>query len=188
MFSQCCLLPTCHMSSSVARRLANRLAIACYAGDLPSAQAAVADGASVHESGKAPDGVPWLPLRAAVRNQRLEVVVWLLSLGADPNGDRVMYYCARFSTAAILQLLIDAGGDVNRTCSEEPPLFPAVRNIRSGGNVGVLLAQPSLDVTIMYVGKTPEQHARDEGKPAVADTIAQEVSGQGCLSCFRNNC
>ena len=76
------------------------------------------------------------------------MVVWLLSLGADPNGDEVMYYGARGSTADILQPLIDAGGDVNRKSRGEP-LLHAVHG-SSEDNVRVLLGQPSLDCTIKY--------------------------------------
>ena len=47
------------------------------------------------------------------------MVVWLLTHGADPNGDRVMWNGAFYRTAATLQLLIDAGGDVNGEGREE---------------------------------------------------------------------
>ena len=168
------------MSSSAASpSLADRLATACYNGDLPSAKAAVADGASVNEKGKTPGWRFWgLPLAAAVWKQHHDVVVWLLCHGADPNGDVVMFYGAFNSTAAILQLLIDAGGDVNRESGGVPPLS-AVPGRNSEDKVRVLLAQPSLDLTITYNGKTPEQHARDCGRPAVAAMIAREVSGNG---------
>ena len=71
--------------------LADRLATACVNGDLPSARAAVADGASVNEEGDAPgwfDSIP--PLEAAVYREQHDVVVWLLSHGADPNRDNVV--------------------------------------------------------------------------------------------------
>ena len=45
----------------------------------------------------------------------------------------------------------------------------------------MLLAQPSLDLTITYKGKTPEEYGRYNGSPALADVIAQEVSGKGLL-------
>ena len=168
-------------SSGASPSLADRLMTACANGDLPSAKVAVADGASVNEKGKNQYGVTFLPLEAAALNKHRDhdVVVLLLSHGADPNGDGVMSWGAYVSTTAILQLLIDAGGDVNRKSSGEPPLFPAVRSYNSKDNVRVLLAQPSLDFTIKYNGKTPEQYALDNGKPAVADMIAQEVSRKG---------
>ena len=105
--------------------------------------------------------------------------MWLLSHGADPNGYDVMYYGTRYSTAGILLLLIDAGGDVNREIFAGPPLFPAVWGRNSEDNVRVLLTQPCLDFTIKYNGNTPEDFARTYGTPAVADMIAQEVSVKG---------
>ena len=168
-----CRAPFAHMSSSPS--LADQLVTACWDGDLQSAEAALADGASVSEKGRAHAGFCGLPLEAAVARQRHDVVVWLLSLGADPEGYRVMYYGARFSTAGILLLLIDAGGDVNRETYVLPPLFAAVWGNNWEDNVRVLLAQPSLDFTIKYDGYTPEQYARDKGWPEVADMIAQEV-------------
>ena len=111
--------------------------------------------------------------------QHLDVVVWLLSHGADPNGDNVMYHGARDSAASILQLLIDAGGDVNRSSVGRPPLFTAMVGDNVDDNVRVLLAQPCLGLTITYSGETPEQYARYIGKPALADMIAQEVSRKG---------
>ena len=155
---------------------ADRLANACEIGDLESVKAAVTDGASVNEEGWVLDWVGTvLPLVAAVRNKHHDVVVWLLSHGANPNGEAVMANGAGYSSAAILQLLIDAGGDVNRMSVGEPPLFYAVDG-NSKDNVRVLLAQPSLDFTVMHTGKTAEQYARDNGRPGLADMIAEEVS------------
>ena len=155
---------------------ADRLVAACANGDLPSAEAAVADGASINGKGKAPGirGMQ-LPLVAAVFKKHHDAVVWLLSHGADPSGEMVMCFGAWYSTTAILQLLIDAGGDVNQGGGVEPALFAAVRGVRSKDNVRVLLAQPSLDCTIGYLDETPEQWARDKGGRAVADMIAREV-------------
>ena len=173
--------PFAHMSSSgAAPSLADRLVTACDNGDLPSAKAAVADGASVNEKGKPPAwSFALLSLAATAYRQHHDVAVWLLSHGADPNGHKVMYYGARYSTAVILQLLIDAGGDVNRESVGQPPLWHAVRGNNRQANARVLLAQPSLDFAVVCYGERPEQFARNEGKPALADMIAQEVSGKG---------
>ena len=175
--------PRPYMSSppEAAPSLADRLTSACVNGDLSSVEAAVADGASVNETGTLPGSVTTLlPLAAAVWYSRHDVVAWLLSHGADPNGDSVMYYGAHDSTAAILQLLIDAGGDVNRKSGSRPPLITAVVGVRDSENrVRVLLGEPSLDFTVNYYGKTPEQYARAKDRPAVADRIAQEVSSEG---------
>ena len=167
-------------SSGASPSLADRLIKACDNGDLPSAKAAVADGASVNEKGTAPGvlGLTVFPLAAAVDRNHDDVVVYLLSHGADPNGNGVMDVGACFSTAASLQLLIDAGGDVNRECGGRPPLFLAVE-CNSVAKVRVLLAQPSLDFTVKFHGKTPEQYARHYGYPALAGMMAQEVSGKG---------
>ena len=168
------------MSSGASPSLADRLTTACCHGDLPSAKAAVADGASFSEEGSGPGG--WgrlLPLKAAVQYKHYDVVVWLLSMGADPNVGGVMFHGAYSSTAEILQLLIDAGGDVNRE-SGGRPLFSAVDGGRED-NLRLLLAQPSLDVFFVKLGgKPPEEYARDNDKRVLADMIAQEVSRE-CL-------
>ena len=131
------------MSSSGASSLADRLVTACANGDIRSGKEAILNGASVNEEGWLPWGVSVLPLAAAVQLDfeldHHHVIVWLLSLGADPNGDDVMYYGTIRSTAAILQLLIDAGGDVNRSSHGQPPLFWAVGENRED-KVRVLLA------------------------------------------------
>ena len=164
-------------SAGASPSLADRLVTACWDNDLPSAKAAVADGASVNGKGRTP-GFFGLPLTAAVPKQHHDVVVWLLSRDADPNGDGVIFYGTFHSTVAIVQLVIDAGGDVNRKSVGQPPLFTAVVN-NSEDKVRMLLAQPSLDLTITYKGKTPEEYGRYNDNPAVADVIAQEVSGKG---------
>ena len=162
-------------SSGAARSPADRLVTACRAGDLPSAVAALADGASVNEKGTNASGRESFPLRGAVWEDHHDVVVWLLSHGADPNGPGVMWYGAFSSTAAILQLLIDVGGDVNRAIDGRPPLVCTAFHDRVD-NVRVLLAEPTLDLTVKCDNKTPEQYARHYGKAAQADMIAREVS------------
>ena len=163
--------------------LADRLMAACWDGDLPSVQAAVADGASVNQKEtELLHGLTRSVVALAVAAEAMhhDVVVWLLSQGADPNGDTVMCNGALDSTATILQLLIAAGGDVNdNTSCAEPLLFWAIDDDRED-SVRLLLAQPALDLTVMYAGQTPEEYARTEGLPAVADLIAQEVNGQRC--------
>ena len=158
--------------------LAARLATACANGNFRSTKAAIAGGASVNEPGEAPDwALLFVPLAAAVYTRHDDLAVWLLSHGADPNGDKVMHYGAGWGTVDILRLLIDAGGDVNRESGGEPPLFSAVM-IGSVNKVRVLLAQPSLDLTITDHDQTPEQCARDQDYLALADIIVQEVSGR----------
>ena len=169
--------------------LADRLVAACYDGDLPAAKAAVSDGASVNEKGTAPNagwGV-YLPLVAALAGKHHDVVVWLLSHGADPNGGAVVYCGTYDSTAAMLQLLIDAGGDVNLASDDSPPLFSAVAGYNGEANVRLLLAQPSLDFTIKFVSTTPEQYARDCRRPVLGAMIAQEVSANGTRFCIESD-
>ena len=156
--------------------LADRLVTACWSGDLRAAQVALVDGASVNEQGRSPS---WpglsLPLALAVQFKQLRVVVWLLARGADPNGDQVMYFGAHFSTEVILQLLLDAGGDVNRNSGGRPPLCTAT----SEGKKLLLLAQPTLDFAATYYQrKFAEEYARYLSNAALADAVGQEVRGR----------
>ena len=162
-------------SPEVVSFLADRLVTACVNGDLPRVIAAVADGASVNEKGEKPDWGEAVPLVAAVHERHRDIVVWLLSHGADPNGDWVMYDCVRYSTSELLELLIDAGVDVNRLSGVRPPLFQSIAN-GDDDKMRVLLAAPALDFTTKYDDKVPEEYARFWQEPLPADTIAQEVS------------
>ena len=155
---------------------ADRLVTACFKGDLPAAKAAIADGASVNDKGTAPGYIPLLPLAIALYRHRHDAVTWLLSRGADPNGDAVMCYAAYGRPSHVLQLLIDAGGDVNRESRAAPPLFWATHS-PGDDEVRLLLAQPCLDVAMTSYRRTAQQYACERGKPAFAATIAQEVSG-----------
>ena len=166
-------------STGASQSLADRLLTACFNDDLPSVKAAVADGASVNEEGTAPDSRTYTPLAAAIFTIHPNVVVWLLSHGADPNGRGVMWYGAHFCTTAILQLLIDAGGDFSGDNGGQPPLFAVVRGFNSEDNVRALLAQPCLDCTKIYCSQTTEQSAPHLRRLALADVIAEEVSGKG---------
>ena len=167
--------------SSSSSSLSDQLVLACQDGDVAAAKAAVTAGASVNAKGEARYGRV-LPLDAAIVGKHHDAVVWLLSEGADPNGDRIMSIGAfsHASTARTLQLLIDAGGDVNRESGSPrmPPLFNAVNGYNEE-TVGVLLDQPRLDLGVTYSGKTAEQYAEEEYKPALAHMIAREVRGGG---------
>ena len=163
---------------------ADRLTTACYLGDVHSAEAALEDGASVNEPGNAPCWrLGGLPLHAAARSCSVELTVWLLQRGADPNGDRVMWSGAWYSTL-VLQLLLDAGGDPNRESWAEPPLVTAVRGATvdrdrgtvDSARVALLLAQPALSLWRRYDNKTMDAYARDCGKPELAELIEREVS------------
>ena len=163
--------------------LADRLVAACSRGDLLSVQAAVADGASVNEKGETPGDLhTYRPLTQAVMCRHDDVVVWLLAQGADPSGDGVLEVCACRSPKT-LQLLVDAGGDVNVKTGavQQTPLFSAVYYNRVD-SARILLAQPSLDFTVANYGQTTEQYLRPRSHLPVALLCAQEVSGGGHLS------
>ena len=132
----------------------------CEAGDFPAVLAALAHGANVNERGRDTYRHRQPPLAAAVRGEHYSLVLHLLSLDADPNGDEVMGWAAWNSTPAILQLLIDAGGDVNRASGGRLPVFVAMSTVfgssRFAGaraeppvtaQLRVLLDQPSLDLS-----------------------------------------
>ena len=147
---------------------ADRLVAACASGDLPSALAAVAAGASVNGEGTGRDGDVWLPLESAVIHRHCAVVVWLLSQGAHTSGETtVMFYAAVCSAPDILQLVIDAGGDVSGLL-----LLYATRE----DNVRLLLAQPSLDLAVTQHEHVAERFAQDPGRPWIADLMSREVS------------
>ena len=164
--------------------LADRLVTACFDGDIPSAKAAIADGASVNTQGTPEHwAISILPLEGAVFHRRREVVAWLLANGASANAGNVMYYGACYCASAILQLLVDAGGDVNKRSDGRPPLYWAL-SLNRECSLSVLLSQPSLDVTAAFEGKTPEQYAADRDYIALADMITLEVGGgRGCRLC-----
>ena len=157
---------------------ADRLVSACWQGDVQAAAAAVADGASVNGKAAIPFLGPGLPLVAALYNAHDDAVVWLLSLGADADGDDVMFTAAADSASDILQLLIDVGGDVNRASGRAPPLFCAVLRTRRIGNVAVLLAQPCLDLAAVYDNMSPLQFAHSWHQDSAADLLVEEVSAE----------
>ena len=170
-----CILP-------VPPTLADRLAKACWYGDISSAQAVVAEGASLNDKAMTPIGSHWVPLVTAVYRKHHDVAVWLLSQGADPNGPEVMYHCAYYTTGSILQLLVDAGGDVNYRTYGDVPLLDAVRSKLYEETVPVLLAEPSLDFAAAPKDCVFTQFARVWDRPAVAVMIAIERARRSTLS------
>ena len=168
------------MSSYRSRSPADRLVMACLHSDLASAQEAVMDGARVNEEGVGMLNERFTPLRAAVFVGQRNIVKWLLSQGADPNGSGVMHDGVWIEQPPTLQLLIDAGGDVNNTSGLWRPLFQVLESGQAD-ELALLLAQPSLDFTVVDHGKTPQEYARYKGARAVADMIRDEVSGSRVL-------
>ena len=152
---------------------------ACMAKNFPEAVKLLSSGASVNAKGKTNSYPSELvtPLAAAVESQYRPLVLHLLSLGADTNGDRVLEKAAFGDSADILQLLIDAGGDVNMASNGRAPLVNAVRgNHNRTAVMTVLLAEPSLDLTITDTDrKTAEEMASTLKKPAIVAMIRVEV-------------
>ena len=85
-----------------------------------------------------------------------------------------MYYGVDRSTTAILQLLIDAGGNPDRDGRARLLTYVAVDAFRRD-SLQVLLAQPCLDCTVAHKGITAEYYARRNRRSALADMVASEV-------------
>ena len=164
----------------------NQLVLSCYNGDFLAATAVIADGASVNNQGwlstQARGDLPTgflTPLAAAAWGCHRALVVHLLSLGANVNGDSVMWISVQRATPDILEVMVAAGGDVNggRGLRSESPLFGAL--IGTGdveGRVRFLLAQPDLNILAMNSkSQTAEQCAAEEKKASIATIIRKEV-------------
>ena len=164
---------------AAASLLQQSLVAACTAKNFPEAVKLLSSGASVNAKGKSNSYASEFvtPLAAAVESQYRPLVLHLLSLGADVKHGRVMEKAAFGDSADILQLLIDAGGDVNMASNGRAPLVNAVRgNHNRTAVMTVLLAEPSLDLTITDTdGKTAEEMASTLKKPAIVAMIRAEV-------------
>ena len=165
--------------SDMAASDAGRLARACGSGKLAAVLSALADGADVTEAAVVPGWqVPVHPLFVAVYKQHIDIVVALLSHGADPNSYGVMKAAGWRSTPPILQLLLDAGGDVNRPCVGRTPLGWCTiwsPDTDVTGRVEVLLSQPWLNLDDACDGKPMEECFVDGCKVALADRVVEEV-------------
>jgi hypothetical protein len=132
-------------------------------------------------------------LHWAVRCKRRELVVALLAAGADANvkdgdGWTSVWAGAAFSTADILQLLIDGGGSVDEPKnSGEMSLIALVRwnDGDADARLQVLLACPELDLDATYDGKTAEQWAVYMGHVELASAIAEEKAKRERWSTLR---
>jgi ankyrin repeat protein len=132
-------------------------------------------------------------LHWAVRCERRELVVALLAAGADSNtknsfGDTSVLEGAAFSTADILQLLMDGGGSVNEPDIDgQTPLIALARNNcgDAAARLQVLLACPELDLDATYDGKTAEQWAVYMGRVELALAIAEERARRERWSALR---
>ena len=149
------------------------------------------DGADVNEPMHAePGGTGVLPLAAALCGRSLDFVKLLLRHGADPDGHEVMLGCAWFCPRDVLELMLDAGGDINDLGDGVPLLCAAIGGGRED-NVRLLLAHPLLELDQPLRGSSFEAHAVEKGKPAMAELIRAEVRGsylkqpQSCHGCRR---
>ena len=154
--------------------LLDRLVQACHGGRAADVAAALDAGAAVNDVGCDVNGLPWIPLRAAVFSKHADVVALLLSRGGDPNGHKVMYSGVLNGTPDIVQQLLDAGGDVNAESFGVRPLFVAAASA-DDAVVRVLLSHPALELSVTVEGKTAEECARERGRTAVADMIREQV-------------
>jgi hypothetical protein len=96
-------------------------------------------------------------------------------------------WCGAIGDSTILQLLIEAGGDVNQNRYACPPLFAALvytplTQSDVEANVRVLLRHPSLDLTAEFDGKTAEQTALDNHVLWLAYMIVAEKTRRVALS------
>jgi hypothetical protein len=121
-------------------------------------------------------------LHRAVRSKRRELVVALLAAGADANvtdafGKTPVWLGAAFSTADILQLLIDDGGSVNEVDEfAETPLIALVwyKGHDAVARLQVLSTCPELDLDAACKGNMAEEWAVRRGHPELAAAIAEE--------------
>jgi ankyrin repeat protein len=129
-------------------------------------------------------------LHWAVRYQHRGLVAALLEAGANPNmehksgetsasvyGETSVWVGAAFSTAGILQLLMDGGGSVNEQDTQgQTPLIAVV--LWNKGDAAVrlqmLLACLELDLDARSDGKIAEEWAATEGYPELVAAIAKE--------------
>jgi ankyrin repeat protein len=118
-------------------------------------------------------------LHNAVIYRRRELVVALLAAGADANvkdGASCVWKGAFDSTADILQLLINGGGNVTEQDSGQTPLIAVVlwNKGDAAARLQVLLRCPELDLDTKYDGMTADEWAVRKGHSQLAAAIAEE--------------
>jgi ankyrin repeat protein len=132
-------------------------------------------------------------LHFSMFSKRSELVVALLAAGADPNvsntnGVTSVWCAAMDSTADILQLVIDGGGNANKPCNNgQTPLIALVRYNKGDAAVRlkVLLACPDLDLDAQFLGKTAEEWAAYMSHVELASAIAEEQAKRERWSALR---
>jgi ankyrin repeat protein len=121
-------------------------------------------------------------LDCAVRNSHYDLVVALLAAKADTNihdasGRTSVWHAAVYSTAAIMQLVIDGGGIVNIADKDGSTPLIELTVTKCGdaaARLGVLLARPELKLDAKYRGWTAEQLAAVTGHGELKAAIAEE--------------
>ena len=156
---------------------ADHLVTACADGNVAAVAAAIAAGAVVNDEGYARGWSVVLPLAAAASKAQLPVAVALLAAGADPNGRDVLHYSICSPSAAVTQLLIDAGSSVNGWHGEYPPLYTAVTAAAAcgsgAGHVHALLCQPDLD--LRQLGGLAREVGSDGVEADLVQVVLREV-------------
>lgn len=147
-------------------------------GDLEGVRRSVSRGARVNEE-KSEAG--WTALHWAGTNGNVDLAVYLLSVGADPNAQDDTGWTPTLAAgyrgdAVMLRAMVAAGGDV---AAVDPrgmnALFWAV-DWNKAELVEFLLQQRGLDVNHRAVdGTTAEEYARSVGRPELAGLIRAEV-------------
>ena len=154
--------------------LQNNFMGACYRGDLAAALACLRSGASVN-AGSDPT-LTDRPLHAAVCSKHYALVLHLLAHGADVAVPGLLALATFCNAVNVVQLLIDAGADVNLADDRDRLPRVAFLRLQHCAVFEALLSMPALDIT------TPDQRGRTceedavEGEYAVAAVaIAKEV-------------
>jgi ankyrin repeat protein len=137
-------------------------------------------------------------LHVVVSRAHLPTLAMALALGADPNsmdryGETAMHIAAtgKGSSAPVLRALLDAGADVNGgPVLRQTPLIQLVRfgGVPSEGDVearaALLLAHPSINLSIQYLDLTAEQWARARvGRAWLAEAIVEVRWGRDAVPC-----
>ena len=127
-------LPGFHMFTACDSQLED----ACLKGDLVRAQRALADGARVDGHCEKYPQIKLMPLSRAIGSHNRELICLLLSHGANPNGPYAMHMAAT-GPRDILQLVVDAGGDVN---SKGETGWPTTFVAANSGNMRFFIHHP----------------------------------------------
>lgn len=116
-------------------------------------------------------------LSLAVENGELEMVKYLLSMGADPDviqedGSYALHFAVLYGYYDIAELLIKHGADVNYTDPANADCTVLHTAAMSSTNLTRLLAEHGADVNAQTTqGYTPLMYAVESGKPATVEVL-----------------